>query len=856
MLIKLKNFRCHGSETACEYTFDESGLVLLSGASGSGKSTLLKAIIYALYGKVRKPYSFGAKTCSVTLEFMDMVIFRSSNPNRLIVNGLEDEPAQHFIDERIGMNYTEFMLSSYIPQKNNTSLLSMSQADQIEAIKMLAFKDGNMSEALHKKAKAAIKQLGDSVTSMRSKVEFARSEVATLSENLVKVDFPLKLGESETETDCIRVYRERIKTFGARIAELHDEKTGLKKSLTDLQTAQDQIDRIVESRDVLKKQIDDQNESVEILKAELAEFPIDLDQTISKLKKYIKCLEKRESLEALETNLKASIEAEIASRKAKIDEIDKTLWIRAAAADGTTESVTAESISDEIFEIQAILKKYEDYCSKKETYTNALGILEIGESENESSRFDADAISNLQHMLLAKVNQLSAEADELRAKKTDWAIAEDRLKLEKERVVCPKCNAGLRLCNGELVCMEVTVELEDGAETIDYQALSTAASKKIRLIESEKKGIQTLYTKIETIGDIPDIPAPHSEHLDDLGSEWFDSLGKKAKKLTKFLNLHTDMAKQRAKLQRELDAESFGATVKTLRDTFARETRKFEELLEEVEIDPSKMRDDLEAELAETQELKTNRTVKLAEITEAEKTLKALNDKFLSLVKQLVDLNHKLSGINRSTVLKKIERVEKKIERATVKQSEDTAISEQVDGYLMYVERLEKLNDWKLKYDTCTAELADLESQLAGFLTLKTLIAKAEVKAENTVIETINEHTSYYLDTFFTEHKMTAIIETSPESKFANVIDFKGNQYSSINELSGGEFDRVTLASVCGINSMLNSPILLLDESLASLDSDTNTEIISFLKELSENKLILVCSHEAVTGIFDEIVRF
>lgn len=850
MLINLKNFRCHGSESICEYTFDESGLVLLNGASGSGKSTLLKAIIYALYGKVRKPYSFGAKTCSVTLEFMDMVIFRSSNPNRLIVNGLEDEPAQHFINERLGMNYTEFMLSSYIPQKNNTSLLSMSQADQVEAIKMLAFKDGNMSETLHKKAKAMIKQLGDAVTSTRSKVEFAKAEVATLSENLVKVDFPLKLGESETEQECIRVYRDRIKTFGTRIAELHSEKASLKKSLLELKSAQEQIDRAVEERDTIKEQIETQSAVVGDLKTELADFPIDLDQTISKIKKYIKCLEKREALETLENNLKTSIVAEIESRVAKIAEIDKTLW-KSDTGDATTTTTEIEC-NEEIFALQESLKKYTEYNAKKETYANALGILELPDGGSET--FDTDAILNLQHLLLTKVNQLTAEADELRSKKTEWAIAEDRLRLEKERIVCPNCNAGLRMCDGELVCMDVDGPEHVRPEDVDYQALSAAATKKIRLIESEKKGIQTLYTKIETIGEIPDlsevVPPTHSSE------EWFESIPKRIKKLTKFLNIHTEMARQRAKLQRELDAESFGATVKNLRDTFATETAKFERLLEEVEIDTAKTRDDLEVDLTEAQELKTKRTIKLTEITEAEKVLRSLNDKFSLLLKQLVELNHKLSGVNRSTIVKKIDRVEKKIERATLKQTEDTAISEQVDGYLMYVERLEKLNEWKLKYDTYSAELVDLESQLTGFLGLKTMIARAEVKAENTVIETINEHTAYYLDTFFTEHKMTAIIETSPESKFTNLIDYKGNQYSSINELSGGEFDRVTLASVCGINSMLNSPILLLDESLASLDSETNTEIISFLKELSENKLILVCSHEAVTGIFDEIVRF
>ena len=62
-------------------------------------------------------------------------------------------------------------------------------------------------------------------------------------------------------------------------------------------------------------------------------------------------------------------------------------------------------------------------------------------------------------------------------------------------------------------------------------------------------------------------------------------------------------------------------------------------------------------------------------------------------------------------------------------------------------------------------------------------------------------------------------------------INYKGSVYDDISQLSGGEFDRCVLASVCGVNTMLGSNILILDESLASLDSDTNTDIINFLKK-------------------------
>jgi len=109
------------------------------------------------------------------------------------------------------------------------------------------------------------------------------------------------------------------------------------------------------------------------------------------------------------------------------------------------------------------------------------------------------------------------------------------------------------------------------------------------------------------------------------------------------------------------------------------------------------------------------------------------------------------------------------------------------------------------------------------------------------------------LEQMFPDNKMIATLKTVESGTVETSIIYKGNEYTSIGQLSGGEFDRCTLASVCGINNMLNSQILMLDESLSALDADTNTEILMFLKEIAQEKLIIVCSHEAVKGIFDNV---
>ena len=117
MKIKFKNFRCHKNKS---FEIPDSGLVLLSGESGVGKTTILNAISYALYGKLRKPYSHGTNTCQVDLQYRNLDIQRSSRPNRLLVTykGIEyeDDAAEGVIQDAIGMNIKEFMASSYIVQ--------------------------------------------------------------------------------------------------------------------------------------------------------------------------------------------------------------------------------------------------------------------------------------------------------------------------------------------------------------------------------------------------------------------------------------------------------------------------------------------------------------------------------------------------------------------------------------------------------------------------------------------------------------------------------------------------------------------------------------------------------------------
>ena len=81
------------------------------------------------------------------------------------------------------------------------------------------------------------------------------------------------------------------------------------------------------------------------------------------------------------------------------------------------------------------------------------------------------------------------------------------------------------------------------------------------------------------------------------------------------------------------------------------------------------------------------------------------------------------------------------------------------------------------------------------------------------------------------------------------------NTECDISSLSGGELARVVLAFALSLSEMFNTPMLLLDESTASLDEETTAIVFESIKENMKDKPVLVIGHQIVQGIFDKILK-
>jgi DNA repair exonuclease SbcCD ATPase subunit len=150
---------------------------------------------------------------------------------------------------------------------------------------------------------------------------------------------------------------------------------------------------------------------------------------------------------------------------------------------------------------------------------------------------------------------------------------------------------------------------------------------------------------------------------------------------------------------------------------------------------------------------------------------------------------------------------------------------------------------------------------LKGAEELKLSIAQAESLALVNFVNRINDHAALYLDAFFAEDPIEVSLKTFTAVKskkkikpeIQTEIQFKGNEIK-LNSLSGGERARVVIAFNLALLDVLASPVAMLDEVTANLDSDLAETICEHVKHSTLGKIVLIVAHQCVDGTFDNLL--
>lgn len=920
MRLVLKNFRCHIDS---KISIPDNGLVLLSGPSGKGKTTVLNAIVYALYGSVRKPYSFGTNTCSVELDTInrddvmhnptslpEIYIKRSSRPNTLIVRYHDeeyvDDAAQSVIDS-IFLSRSLFELSCYILQGSENSLLTLPPAEQLSMIESLASVDtdnctSSSPEEMRAKVKDAIKNNEKVKNQIIGKMDALEQMTMDFEKCCKSFKKPKNTKEQINST---------IQTLDSTIK----EKTSLVKSL---RTKRDEAILLEKNRAVATKAISVCNDQLEALLVNLQEVQKNTpkystedaiqnaEREMSRIKKEIK---------DLSTTLK------YAQLSTLIDEYE-----RSVSSDGIDSNETIaiiSSVSRRIFpdveEIKSELSRFNTIVKGiKECRSSLLKLYSRWIQDSNVPRFESikefhryitsTTISDPMSCPCCNAELVVVESTLMPFVKLDSttmsSVGDSQTLCES---VCESQRDSQSLCNssdrykdylsvldkttfeyGRLIKEYESIDIKRyikdiekilksfhiGIKTLDNDRFPTE-SDNIKLFNQyykSKRDNETDILDIDTVRSLPlSLDGLYDNNPDSTLQEnvlyengiesKFDSMHLWISIILSSIDALLELSKNMSRMLNVL--ESSKGVVKV--PDYIKKAKKdiddiviSEALKKDIDVSVCEQKKkELEIALQELSETIPKCWSWLSNINNIETSIKKQKQSMDSIASKTPSESLIKKNLDVSSIDSEIQTIELDIEDLRSSITENQKELQIINEYSSMLKAKEDNDARKEQLQLAKEQLKSIERKEINLSTLESSFKEAQLLAIEYTLSSINSAMRHYLDEFF-EDPILLNLKIEMESKrpkIVTTIDYKGNEYSSINELSGGERQRCHLAAILALYDLAGGKILLLDESLNSLDSDVNTNTLLIIKDVESMGLVIVVSHEAVEGVFDEIVK-
>ena len=419
--------------------------------------------------------------------------------------------------------------------------------------------------------------------------------------------------------------------------------------------------------------------------------------------------------------------------------------------------------------------------------------------------------------------------------------------------------------NEEKSCQELLRSVEEKIQTYQKKLESYQHKKKVKWCPScnvaltlNKTGNLLLFQTTE-------------KHTDDVPSLLV--LEKKISTAQRLLDTHMNLKNELSPfLEKSIDPQS-----REQLELF-KKGKKEKERVESVLVDlsrekkrlltPSPLLTELQSSLKEVE--KPSYSVEevekqLLHFREKEMKRKELQEKVSRLRQKKNEIESLLSGYTKRDLCKCKDELEESKKRLENYKKELHTFEEKFNLSTKYREYTRQ----KQMYDKWSQNLVDLKqneksmnNRYKYFLKMKTLIMEAESRTISSYIDTLNINVEKYLFSFFPDNCITVKITPYKQTHQKQIrhqinieIEYKGTE-SDLSYLSGGEYDRVQLALVLAMSDISSSPLLLLDESISSLDEETCARVLKGIKEGEGTKrLTLIIAHQFITGNFDYVIN-
>ena len=192
----------------------------------------------------------------------------------------------------------------------------------------------------------------------------------------------------------------------------------------------------------------------------------------------------------------------------------------------------------------------------------------------------------------------------------------------------------------------------------------------------------------------------------------------------------------------------------------------------------------------------------------------------------------------------------------------------------VYTTSIDQLQEWK-RVDDANQKFTELSTAIQRSKDTKEYLMEelkccekllyfvkdAETRSIHQFIDSLNKHASLYIEDFFPDEDIRVELVTNKELKSGKDklglffdVSYKTIK-GDIDFLSGGQRDRVNLAFTLAFSELVQNKMLLLDECISSLDSETSDTVVDTLKEKYKGKLVMCVAHQVNTGVFDQVVN-
>lgn len=868
--LKIVGFKSHIDR---EFTFNKDQLILLKGPSGAGKTTVLQALYWCLYGNMRGVYNnTGAtKKCCVSLHLPGMIIYRQKRPELLRVTlndnnqqkSYEDKVAQEIIDKRFG-NKELWKATSWIQQKGRCSLLSGSAMERMNLLDQLSFAQDDPKYYI-KTIGNKLKEVNKSFTQLQADYT---AKVNLFSQQLQKRPIKKVLTQEQ-------------------INELQQQKVRLTIELSDLYEQVKQHQKYSGSLATLKTQLSATKDNLEKLTANptkhINQNPKSLEDNIDELQIQINTIqnhgqELQKQIHNLQNKQRETNDyndwlnkLEIAKSDCQQSIQNKKSWL-SQWKDYPVESWITDN-PDLIVNKNIIWQTQllEQNLQQSKEITNQLGIEYTQQAIDKYRQKLQNQLVQIKNIkrdqaIKDKINAIDQKLNgyslDRRLEQSDIDWSTDQIHLLQKKLTelkrgldvlsCPDCEAPLRWIKGELVkgeCKPVSQnELTDLQNKIQEQKSQISIMKQILNWQTEKEHLLASLpdnnNNNNTNNDILD-ENQINQHLSLLAKIQIIELPKwSSQKLTAIYNYNKLLGDEKIKqqlyenLQKEFDNSYQG--------------KSFNQSVEEIDQEINNLKSDINVKHEQIHQIQQ-------QIINEKQQLRTIQRQQHALIKWQSDKEHYQNKIH--TLEQQLSELSLSLYPLAEEQhSEKKETINQIDKDISNAEwALEMQSQQQIL--TQEREIVLNENQHIESLTaLKQTAIQVECQQLEMTVWSINQQLEEILPYFF-DDPITVKCNLYKQLKTKNkikpgltiIIKYKGAEYDNVNQLSGGEGDRISLALILALNSCSDSPFLLLDECISSLDQNLKESCLQALKD-HVHKTVVCVDHGGVEGFYNSII--